>query len=83
MRFLFALFTLSLLLCFSCSNPGKKEESDRKNIYQAQFFYEQGFPGKALERARRIKKSSPRYGEARDWIERIEMDSLGPAFQEE
>ena len=74
---LFAFFGLS------CSNPGKQEEFDRKNLYQAQFFYEQGFPGKAMERANRIKKSSPRYGEALDWIDRIEMDGLGPAFQEE
>lgn len=72
-----------LLFCFSCSSAGKKEEFDRKNLFQTQFFYEQGFPGKALERAKRIKKSSPRYGEALEWIERIELDQLGPAYQEE
>lgn len=75
--------SLPLLLCFSCSNPGKRAEFDRKNLFQTEFFYEQGFPGKALERAKRIKKSSPRYGEALEWIERIELDSLGPAYQEE
>ncbi len=77
------LFAIPCLLCFSCSNAAKKEEFDRKNLYQAQFFYEQGFTGKAMERAQRIKKTSPRYGEALDWIERIEMDSLGPAYQEQ
>ena len=64
----------------SCSNPAAVEESDRKNIYQAQFFYEQGFPGKALEKASQVKESSPRYGEARDWIDRIEGEALGPGY---
>jgi hypothetical protein len=74
---------LPFLACFSCSSPEQKEESDRKNLYQAQFFYEQGFPGKAMEKAKQIKESSPRYDEARDWIDRVEMDNLGPAYQEE
>jgi len=80
MKFFLAL---PLLVCLSCSTAEKKEESDRRNLYQAQFFYEQGFIGKAKERAERIKKSSPRYDEALGWIERIEMDRLGPAYQEE
>ena len=66
----------------SCSNPGKAEESDRKNLYQAQFFYEQGFPGRALEHAKRIKKSSPRFDEARELIDRIEGDEMEPGFPE-
>ena len=77
------LFLILPLFAFlSCSTQAQKEELDRKNLYQAQFFYEQGFPGKAMERAKRIKESSPRYGEARDWIDRVEMESLGPAYQE-
>jgi len=66
----------------SCSNPGKAEEFDRKNLYQAQFFYEQGFPGRALEHANRIKKTSPRYDEAREWVDRIEGDEMEPEFAE-
>jgi len=76
----FVILPLVALAGFSCSNPGKAEESDRKNIYQAQFFYEQGFPGKALEKARQVKESSPRYDEAREWIERIEGEALGPGY---
>jgi len=82
-----SLMKLLLLIpcccCLACSNSANKEEADRKNLYQTQFFYEQGFPGKAKERAQRIKKSSSRYDEALEWIERIETDDLGPAYQEE
>ena len=77
-------FLLIIPFCggLSCSSPGKKEEFERKNIYQAQFYYERGFPGRALKCAQRIKKSSPRYFEAQEWIARIEGDSLGPGFSE-
>ena len=64
----------------SCSNPGKAEEFERKNLYQAQFFYEQGFPGRALEHAKRIKKSSSRFHEAQELIETIENESIEPGF---
>ncbi len=80
--FRFTLFPLMAFFGLSCSTTGQKEEFDDKNLYQAQFFYEQGFPGKAVERARRIKESSPRYYEAQEWIDRIETDRLGPAYQE-
>lgn len=64
----------------SCSNPGKAEESDRKNLYQAQFFLEQGFPGRALQHAKRIKETSPRYDEAQELMLRIEGGSEEPDF---
>lgn len=76
------LLIVSFLLFsgISCSNPGKAEESDRKNLYQAQFFLEQGFPGRALQHAKRIKETSPRYEEAQELIFRIEGDSVEPDF---
>jgi hypothetical protein len=72
-----------LLLAFaisSCSNPGKAEEADRKNLYQAEFFYENGAYGRALSAAKKIKKSSPRYSEAQELIRRIEPKSADDEF---
>jgi len=66
----------------SCSNPGKAEEFDRKNLYLAEFFYDGGFYGRALMHAGRIKKSSPQYPQAREWVRRIEVETEGPEPEE-
>ena len=69
-----SLICLTIVGVASCANPIKEAEDDRRNLFQTQFFYERGFPGRALESAGKVKKSSPRYPEAREWIDRIEAE---------
>ena len=67
---------LILVLMFAaCSNSGKQAEQDRRNIYFAEFYYEQGLPAKSLAHASKIKPDSPRYSEAREWISRVEEEA--------
>ena len=77
---IFVILPFFVFAGLSCSNPGKVEESDRKNLFQAEFFYERGFTGRALTHAKKIKKSSPRYAEAQEWVRRIEEDSAEAEF---
>ncbi|MDA7866034.1 hypothetical protein N9A70_04600 [Akkermansiaceae bacterium] len=81
MKFL-VIVPFVLFAGLSCSNPGKVEEADRKNLFQAEFFYERGFTARALMHAERIKKSSPRYAEAQEWVRRIEGDRTAAEFGE-
>lgn len=78
------IITLLLLpfLVLSCSNPMKAEESDRKNLYQTEFFFDGGFYGRALMHAKKVKKSSPRFQEAQEWIQRIQSGTEEPEFPE-
>ena len=62
---------LSLCLLPSCSNPGKRAEEDRRNIYFAEFYYEQGLPARSLSHAQKIKENSPHYTAAQGWIRRV------------
>ena len=77
---IFIILPFFVFVGLSCSNPGKREESDRKNLFQAQFFYERGFSGRAMSHAKKIKKSSPRYEEAQEWVRRVEEDNAGAEF---
>ena len=72
------IFALLVLPVVSCSNSSKAEEKDRRNLYLAEFFYDSGAYGKSLESAKKVKKSSPRYQEAQEWIQRIQMETLDP-----
>ena len=62
---------LPLCLLASCSNPGKRAEEDRRNIYFAEFYYEQGLPARSLSHAQKIKPESPHYPAAQEWISRV------------
>lgn len=66
---------LPLCLFASCSNPGKKAEQDRRNIYFAEFYYEQGLPARSLSHAQKIKPESPHYAAAQEWISRVNETS--------
>ena len=65
------LMVLPLSLLASCANPGKKAEEDRRNIYFAEFYYEQGLPARSLSHAQKIKPESPHYSAAQEWISRV------------
>ena len=62
----FMLF--SFVIISSCANSEKRAERDRQNIFFAEFYYEQGFPGRSLSHARKIKPDSPHYADAQEWI---------------
>ena len=66
------LCLLPALLFLSCANATKKEEQDRQNIFFAEFYYEEGFPARALKHAQKIKPGSPHYADAQEWIALIE-----------
>ena len=76
----FFVFPFLVFSAASCSNPAKAEEFDRKNLFQAQFFHERGFTARALSHAKKIKKSSPRYDEAQEWVQRIEEENAEEEF---
>ncbi len=65
------LIFLPLCLLASCSNRGKRAEEDRRNIYFAEFYYEQGLPARSLSHAQKIKPESPHYAAAQEWISRV------------
>lgn len=64
------LLLLPIIFLGSCSNSEKRAEEDRKNIYLAEFFNEQGFFHRSVAHAKKIKPGSPHYEAAQDWIER-------------
>lgn len=74
---------MSLILGVSCSNTAKREEADRRNLYKAEFFYEAGAYGESIAAAKKVKKSSPRYREAQEWIQRIQEETVEPDFSDE
>lgn len=73
------IIILSATGLLACTSAAKKAELDRQNIFFAEFYHEQGFPGRSVEHAKKIKPGSPHYAAAQEWIERAtyEEDDLG------
>ncbi|YCM42773.1 hypothetical protein V2O64_15810 [Verrucomicrobiaceae bacterium 227] len=69
------LLLIPACLLTSCSNPGKRAEQDRRNIYFAEFYHEQGLPGRSVSHAQKIKKDSPHYAAAQEWISRANEEA--------
>ncbi len=68
------LHILPISVLISCASSEKRAEQDRQNIFFAEFYYEQGFPGRSLSHAKKIKPDSPHYTDAQEWI-RLASDS--------
>jgi len=75
-------FLIPFCAVISCTSAAKKAELDRQNIFFAEFYYEQGFPARSIEHARKIKPNSPNYAAAQDWIERASSEDDEPEYYE-